>query len=90
MLSPGLVLKQILAFRASACTRLINLFEQQQFAEGLPPLQSTRSRFSRRKGACDHLLGGCPRREQVTFHIIATFSQQFELSGYGGSNEIRR
>lgn len=69
-----------------------NLFEQQQLRRVCPQPRSNQYavEFSRRKGVCNHLLGGCPRREQVTFDIIATLSQQFELGGYVGSNEIRR
>ena len=69
-----------------------NLFEQQQLQRVCPQPCSDQHavEFSGRKGACDHLLGSCPRREQATFDLIATFSQQFELIGNVGSNEIRR
>lgn len=46
-----------------------NLFEQQQLRRVCPQPRSNQYavEFSRRKGVCNHLLGGCPRREQVTF-----------------------
>jgi hypothetical protein len=78
--------------RSERMHQVDNLFEQQQLRRVCPQPCSNQHavEFSGRKRACDHLLGGCSRREQATFAIIATLSQQFELTGNVGSNEIRR